>query len=151
MRLLKLPDYIRAYRAKRRDPDWRDVLELFQFHGDGVAAIPRLSRVWVHNHGLQAVNIFSGEIIKESWTAERIGRLVDEMAGIPHKSGLRNSMRTSEPPRFKEFPLIVVRTQGKEFFIDGRRRANQWRHEDSEFAVWIIQVVPRGEKLAGVR
>jgi hypothetical protein len=143
MRLLKLPDYCRAYIAGLRDPDWQHVLELFRFHSGGVSAVQRLTRVWIDNHELLPVNVFSGRIVEETWSAQRIGSLVDEMAGISHVSGLRNSMRTTESPRFVQFPLVVVRTQGKEFFIDGRRRANAWRHHQGEYAVRVIDVAPR--------
>ena len=143
MRLLQLRDYIRAYIARNADPDWHHGRARASKTAMGVAAIQRLTRVWIKNHGLLPFDVYTGKIVKETWSADQIGELVDEMAGIPHKSGLRNSMRTDEPPRFVEFPLVVVRSQDKEFFIDGRRRANVWRHRNGRYPVLIIEVVPQ--------
>lgn|GEM_PF-945620 len=139
---LKIGEYLRAYRAKRHSAHWGEVQKLFRFHSDGIPAMQRLARIWIDNFDLAPIDVFSGRIVEESWSAERIGRLVDTIAQTPHKNGAPNTMITDKKPRAENPSLVVLRTQGREFFLDGRRRANIWRHQDGNYRVWVIEVFP---------
>jgi len=109
-----------------RKPRWRDVDQSFKWHKDGTCAIQRLTDNWTDCYGLRRVNARAGRLRAERWTHERLKQLVLKMAHTPRTDGTENKMMTDELPKDEDGHIIVVRTQGHEAIIDGRRRANRW-------------------------
>ena len=150
--LFKTLDFWRAHRAVNREPVWENILPLFFFHRDGVLAIQRLAREWTRLYGLRRVDVFQGTVVNEKWSNRRIAGLLDQMQKISDARSAQKHLRTVETPRHVEGSLVVVRTQGTEFLIDGRRRANIWCTMPGQYAVWVIEVEPhpsRFSKLMG--
>lgn len=125
-----------------RAPVWLDVVDRFEWHRDGAAAIKRLSDAWADAMGIAHIRDFSlARVTCENYDAERIGKLIDDLAAIPRADGTANRMITNEQPMHDSGPLVVVRTQGREFMIDGRRRANLWRNRSGElFQCLVVSV-----------
>jgi len=109
-----------------RKPRWRDVEAAFKWHKDGTGAIQRLTDNWTDCYGLRRVTARAGRLRAERWTHERLKQLVIKMARTPRIDGVENKMMTDELPKYEDGYIIVVRTQGHEAIIDGRRRANRW-------------------------
>ncbi|EXL07815.1 hypothetical protein BG46_11080 [Brucella anthropi] len=135
-------DFWRAHLAVNREPAWENVLPLFFFHRDGVLAIQRLARDWTRLYGLRKIDVFQGNIIREKWSNRRIDELLDQMQKASDSRSGGRCVRTQEAPRYLKGSLVVVRTQGTEILIDGRRRANVWCSRPGEYDVWIIAVEP---------
>ncbi len=124
-----------------RRPFWADVAEQFQHHHDGEDAIKRLTANWVAAYSIAPVDLSRCAIKPEYWDHERLNALVLEMARTPRPDGSRNNMITTEPPRYTGHPLTVLRSQGREAILDGRRRANQYRTQPGRYPVLVIEDV----------
>ncbi|MCO7728495.1 hypothetical protein NJB93_18060 [Brucella intermedia] len=146
--LFKTLDFWRAHQAVNRESVWENILPLFFFHRDGVLAIQRLAREWTRLYGLRRVDVFQGTVVNEKWSNRRIAGLLDQMQKTSDARSAQKRLRTVETPRHVEGSLVVVRTQGTEFLIDGRRRANIWCNMPGQYAVWVIEVEPRPSRLS---
>jgi hypothetical protein len=125
-----------------RPPEWEDVLEQFDHHGDRHHAIGRLSRDWTDCYGIAPVDLARGVVKAEFWSADQLGELVDAMAMYPLPGGKPNAMITTTAPRHQNCPITVFRTQGRVAMIDGRRRANLWRKTPGLYPVLVVEVEP---------
>lgn len=127
---------------KVRPIAWNDVRRQFRYHDDKDEAIDRLTSVWTGRYNLCSVTPAEGTVTCEYWRHDRIGRMLDEMSSTPRIDGSLNRIKTDDPPRFKKGAATVVRTQGREFLIDGRRRSNQWCKKPGRYPVFVVSVEP---------
>lgn len=107
---------------KLRAPTMDDV---FAAHGRG-APCKRLASRWTRHFKVAPIDWRTARVRAEFWTAQRIAAVVQAMAVAPTIDGVPNEIITDEPPRSFDGPLSVVRSEGREALIDGRRRANIW-------------------------
>lgn len=125
-----------------RKPNWNDVRRQFAYHGDKTNAIERLTSNWTAAYRLAQVRAANGVVKAEFWTHDRINDLVEKMAATPRPDGTKNAMITQEKPRHTDHPITVLRTQGHEAMLDGRRRSNVWRHVPGMYQALVIEVEP---------
>ena len=125
---------------------WDELCEIISYHDkpddDCIATLNRL----LHKHPrakppLRAIRITreTHRLSAESWDPERLWQLI-----LP-------SRVTRDPPRSTQEAIIVVRFEGSDYLIDGRRRINLWKREGLpwERRVLVIEPAPRND-LAGV-
>lgn len=124
---------------KLRKPTWADVKTQFAWHRDTTNAIQRLADNWIDRLKIKPVHCSKGSIRAEQWHAERIKLLIERLASVPNIEGQPNCMLTDEQPHSEDGPLVIVRTQGREFMLDGRRRSNKWMHGDSWHQMLVIE------------
>ena len=62
------------------------------------------------------------------------------MAAVPNLDGGANRMLTDDKPFHLQGPLTVLRTQGHEAMLDGRRRSNIWMKGDGWHQVLVVDV-----------
>lgn len=125
-----------------RKPTWNDVKRQFAWHGDKTDAIQRLAGNWTDAYGVEPVDVGTGRIRAEHWSNERLHDLVHSMAETPRPDGTRNRMLTDDPPGRLEGPITILRTQGYEAMLDGRRRSNVWMNQAGYYQVLVIDVDP---------
>lgn len=139
--LFKTTHFWKVHKTVNRDPTWAKILPLFFFHRDGVLAIQRLTKRWTRICGLSKVDIYQGAVSCEVWSQRRVKQLLVTMQSLSDENKGKAVVLTEEKPRHTDGPLVVVRTQGYEFLIDGRRRANAL-NGDGKCTVWIISADP---------
>lgn len=113
---------------------WRDVIACFADRTDPVATIDRLANEWADRFGLPHPQ-FDGNtpVARETWDAEQIGEHLDALARIEPR------LITNQQPRRLGGPLVIVDFGGGRIGqIDGRRRANVWRHTPGTYEVLRI-------------
>ncbi len=140
--LFHTADFWKAHKAVTRDATGANILPLFFFHRDGVLAIQRITTRWTKALKLSKVNIYTGSLSKETWDNKHINDVLIVMQRASDESNAGHVVLTDEPPRHMEGSLVVVRTQGTEFIIDGRRPANVLRKKLGRYPVWIIHAEP---------
>lgn len=123
-----------------RKPTRNDVKRQFAWHKDRHDAIRRLAHSWCERFGVEPVDWTKGRVRAEQWHASRIKDLVYQMAAVRNVDGSENRMLTDEPPNRIEGPLTVLRTQGREAMLDGRRRSNVWMRGNGWHQVLVIEV-----------
>lgn len=114
---------------------WAAVLEAFADRGDPQAVIHRLSAEWAERYGVPYQPIGPrNRIRREVWDHHRVGAHLDRLAArVP-------AMLTTQLPRRFGGALVVVDFgQGRVGQIDGRRRANFWRHVPGQYDVIIVE------------
>jgi len=117
-------------------PTMDSVRSLFRHHGDGPDAIQRLCDDWTRMLGIQRVDATTGSVSAVRWSGPQIGEIVREMA--QHSP----AMVTSARPRRSTGPVVIARSQGEMWMIDGRRRANLWMKLDHLRPVLIVDLDP---------
>lgn len=60
------------------------------------------------------------DVAREAWDLERLWKLI------------HGTQQTDLPPAATHHPIIVVRWDGADYLIDGRRRINRWKREGME-------------------
>lgn len=123
-----------------RKPNKNDVKRQFLRHKDKHAAIQRLADNWCDRYGIDRVDWEKGRVRAEQWHASRIKELVYRMAAVPNLDGSANRMLTDDKPFHLQGPLTVLRTQGHEAMLDGRRRSNIWMKGDGWHQVLVVEV-----------
>lgn len=114
---------------------WAAVLEAFADRGDPEAVIHRLAGEWADRFGLPYRPIGSHcRIRQERWSHIEVGEHLDRLAKIVP------AMLTTQMPRRFDGALVVVDFgQGRIGQIDGRRRANFWRHMPGQYDVLVVE------------
>lgn len=114
---------------------WLAVLEAFADRGDPEAVIHRLAGEWADRFRLQYCPIGPHcRIRQESWSSVEVGWHLDRLAKIVP------AMLTAQMPRRFDGALVVVDFgQGRVGQIDGRRRANFWRHMPGNYDVLVVE------------
>jgi len=113
------------------------IADIFAAHGRGAPA-KRLAARWTRHLQVAPIDWRTAQVTAEFWPAERIARLLASMAVTPTVDGLENRIVTDQPPRGFEGPISVVRSEGREAMIDGRRRANVWAKGDGIHPVLVV-------------
>lgn len=113
---------------------WRDVLACFADRTNPVATIDRLANGWADRFGISHPRLIGmAEVKRETWSAEQIGAHLEALARIEPR------MITNQQPRRLSGPLVIVDFgEGRVGQIDGRRRANVWRHTPGNYEVLRI-------------
>jgi SAM-dependent methyltransferase len=122
---------------KLTPPDLYTVMAQFGELG-GKNWLPKKAQDWTRHFGLPDINWDRVEIFSEYWTHEDLRALLLEMAEIPKINGVPNEIITSDPPRRLSGPLTVLRTDGREVMLDGRRRANLWMNTPGRYPVLVV-------------
>lgn len=119
---------------KLRPARWPDVLEQFS-HGDEVpgAAVQRIADKHAAFLGFapSPVNQETARVRAEYWSGERLGRIVVALA--------EHRFVTDKWPARMGGPLTVLKRDGAEFILDGRRRANVLMKEHGPHPVLVVE------------
>jgi hypothetical protein len=115
---------------------WREVLDCFSDRTSPIATIDRLANGWANRFKIPHPRLIGiAPVQRETWTAEEVGAHLDRIAVIEPR------IITDQLPRRHSGPLVIVDFgQGRVGQIDGRRRANVWRHEPGSYEVLRICV-----------
>lgn len=81
---------------------------------------------------------------KSPWLVDEVAKaaVVEESWDLPKLQGLLHvEQETPTPPNSRDGAIIVLRWNGRDYLIDGRRRINQWVREKTSgpFRVLVIQ------------
>lgn len=115
---------------------WTNVLACFADRGDPVGVIHRLAGEWAARYGIAYTPLGPGSAVRqEEWTDAQID------AHLSCMGALVPALVTSvPPPRRWDGPLVLIDFgAGRVGQIDGRRRANVWRHTPGWYAVLIVE------------
>jgi SAM-dependent methyltransferase len=117
---------------------WTDVLAQFADRSEPDNPIERLVAIWAARMGVNPVRLQDGAVRAEYWAHDRFSAMLERMAAaVP--DGLRATFKKTNPRRMDQ-PVTVVRTQGVEFLIDGRRRAYLWSDRPGVYPALVIEV-----------
>ena len=113
---------------------WASVLICFADRTDPMAVIRRLSNEWADRYGVDWPQFGHQIPVKrETWTHDRVGRHLDALALLVPE------LITDLEPRRMTGPLVLIDFgKGRVGQIDGRRRANRWRHLPGDYEVLRI-------------
>lgn len=87
----------------------------------GHSCIDTLNRIWAKDPAgdnpspLPVISREASEVTRESWGLDRLWGLIHELG------------HTDVPPKSTTPPVIVLRWDGVDYLIDGRRRINHWK------------------------
>lgn len=114
---------------------WADVLACFSDRAEPEGVIHRLAAEWAQRYGVAYRPIGAHSRVRcESWSSDEVGAHLDRLAKI-----VPALITTTQPRRFGG-PLVVIDFgQGQIGQIDGRRRANFWRHVPGKYDVLIVE------------
>lgn len=116
---------------------WEEVLRPFSFAPRETAEqlMQRLTNEWCPILGVEPPALGPATPVRrERWSHRRVGRHIDAMARLQPK------MRVTKPPRFDHGALVLVEfAPGVIGQIDGRHRANLWRHRPGQYEVLILE------------
>lgn len=97
---------------------------------------------WANRYGLPTDNYQNLPVTLECWSNERIASELVKMAEAEPRllieivGGINNA---TIPPRCDGLPIIVIRFGEKFGMIDGKHRANKWKHIPGNYAVLVIE------------
>lgn len=114
---------------------WRDVVDCFADRSEPEAVIHRLSSEWAQRYGLPYEPIGPRcRIRRERWSHHEVGAHLDRLAArVPAL------ITTLQPRRFGGALVLVDFGRGRVGQIDGRRRANFWRHVPGRYDVLVVE------------
>ena len=119
-----------------RQASWREVEAVID-EADAV----RNANGWADRFKRAPSNWPGCVVTLEAWMQDEIGELMDAMARIEPRmtvdmvGGLNNA---TLPPRLDGMPLALVRFGDRFGMIDGKHRANRWRHVHGRYAALVI-------------
>ena len=115
------------------DPCWKNITEQFEDRKPGT--IQHLTNVWAKRMGVPTLNMTETErtVTRDTWTNTQIYDLLKSME--PHEP----AMFTDIKPRRTNKPLVLVKSNGVYFMIDGRRRSNVWYKISGKYEVLIVE------------
>lgn len=112
---------------------YAEVLRCFADRRNPQAVIDRLTAEWAQRYGAGGKVGPGCDVWRERWTHEQVGQHLDQLAEMVP------ALITEQPPRRLDGPLVLVYFgYGRIGQIDGRRRANVWRHMPGEYEVLIV-------------
>lgn len=120
-----------------RRATWAEVTALFPHPRDAI----RNAEGWADRYDIEMTYIPGCRVTLEAWTHEEIAAAMDAMTAIePRMSvdmvdGVNNA---TLPPRIEGLPLAVVKLRNWLGMIDGKHRANKWRHIPGKYAVLVV-------------
>jgi len=117
---------------------WDDALRPFRFSPkeSAIQLMTRLTREWCPILGATMPKLRRGRttVRREFWTHAQIGEHIDRMIALQPK------MLVSNPPRRDAGPIVLMEfAPGVVGQIDGRHRANMWRHRPGRYEVLVIE------------
>jgi len=114
---------------------WREVLDCFADRAEPEAVIHRLTAEWAYRYRVPYRPIGPHCRMRlDQWTHNEIGVHLDRLAKMVP------ALITAAQPRRFSGPLVLVDFgQGRIGQIDGRRRANWWRHVPGMYDVLIVE------------
>lgn len=117
----------------RADPTWKDIEDQFTDRNPGT--IQHLTDVWAKRLNVKSLNMVDEvrRVTEEQWSNNRIYDLLKSME--PYEPDMFTSMK----PRQTSRPLIIVKSEGTYFLIDGRRRANVFYKKEGLYPVLIVE------------
>src|SRR5690606_11785199 len=109
-------------------------LACFADRSNPASTIDRLVTEWAARFGLPHPRLIGiAPVERETWSAEQVGAHIDALARIEPR------LITNQQPRRLSGPLVIIDFgQGRVGQIDGRRRANVWRHKPGNYEVLRI-------------
>jgi hypothetical protein len=113
---------------------WPEVVRCFADRRNPVYEIQRLSNHWCERYRIHSPTLGSHcEVVREHWDNHKLGAHLDEMA-----RWAPNIITSMKPRRLKGPIVIVDYGKGRVGQLDGRRRANVWRHIQGTYEVLRI-------------
>ena len=114
--------------------NWPDVLACFADRSNPLSVIQRLGDEWAERHQLGSPSFGPHmPVLREWWPGERIDEHLKDLAVMVP------ALITDLKPRRLSGALVIVDFGGQRIGqIDGRRRANVWRHMNDVFEVLRI-------------
>lgn len=113
--------------------DWSDVLDCFADRHNPQSVIERLTNEWADRYGLPHPIVGrSSNVHLERWSHIGLGIHLDTIAKI------QPLMITDQKPRWLSGRIVVVDFGDAYGQIDGRRRANVWRHVPGTYEILVI-------------
>ena len=76
----------------------------------------------------EALTAENTSIVSEKWSSDDLGKLIDK--------------DRKKPPRYENWPVVMVKHQGRDCLIDGGKRITKWRAKPPTFhEIWIVEVI----------
>lgn len=114
---------------------WADVVQCFADRSDPEDVIHRLAAEWAGRYGLPYSPLGPRcKIRRDQWTHHEVGAHLDRLAQM-----VPALITTTRPRRFGGALVLVDFGRGRIGQIDGRRRANWWRHVPGMYDVLIVE------------
>lgn len=118
--------------VKARKPTWDDIVSAFADRKKGT--IDMLVGHWAPRIQVERPQLTpSTPLTVEWWTHEMLGAYVDRIAKVDP------GMIVSRRPRREDEPLIAFKRDGRYGLIDGRCRANLWRHKPGVYPMIVAE------------
>ena len=122
-------------------PTWDGVLYLLAETLDRVqASVDR----YAAGYGVETRNIFDAEITYKVLTHEEVGKAMKLSARIHPKVErqiVKGQNIVRSEPRIEDLPLVFVRFDRKHWgMLDGRHRADKWRHRPGLYGAVVLDV-----------
>lgn len=120
-----------------RASGWREVCALFKKESEPLRNI----RGWADRYGVPMPDVTKCRVTLESWTNVEIERCMTAMSEIEPRMTVDicgNTNNATLPPRLEGLPLAVIRFGDRVGMIDGKHRANKWKHLLGNYAVLVI-------------
>ena len=120
-----------------RMASWQEVVALFPKERDAI----RNAEGWADRYDIEPTHFPGCRVTLEAWTHDEIDAAMDAMSAIePRMSvdmadGVNNA---TLPPRIDGLPLVMVKLRNWLGMIDGKHRANKWRHIPGKYAVLVV-------------
>ena len=126
---LQFGEYIMV---KARKPVWADITTAFMDRKKGT--LDTLAEHWSARIGVDKPALKKGvPLTVEWWTHEQLGTYIDEIAKTDP------AMVVTRKPRRTDTPLVTFKRQGRYGMVDGRCRANLWRHKPGVYPVIVME------------
>lgn len=124
-----------------RPATWNEVALLFYSQGDATRA-QQLAAQRAARYMAVAQDFSRRRVYLEAWSHTEIGELMDTLAAVEPRmtrdmvNGTNNAQLQ---PRIDGLPLCVIDFDGRRGMIDGKHRANQWRHRPGRYPVLVVE------------
>lgn len=119
-----------------RDASWREVTAVI----DECDAVKNANG-WADRYGVLPVNYPGCRVTLESWERSDIDALMIDLAGVEPrmvKDVVRGVNNATVPPRLNGLPLVLIKFGDVYGMLDGKHRANKWRHAEGRYAALVI-------------
>ena len=118
--------------VKARKPVWADVEAAFKDRN--AKTFDLLAAHWAARIGVEKPDLKQGvPLTVEWWSHEKLGDYIDMIAKTDP------AMIAKRLPRREDGPLIAFKRDGKYALMDGRHRANVWRHKPGVYPIIVME------------
>lgn len=125
-------------RRTLRTASWREVIALFPSEADAIRNIDG----WAARYGCPPPARGRFRVTLEAWSHLDIDRLMSDMSEYEPRVtvGIVGGVNNAQiPPRVDGLPIVIIQFGGRFGMIDGKHRANRWKHAPGHYAVLVIQ------------